>query len=348
MPRGRTAAAERMSKTREAARSVAGNGPLPTGSVVGFRDYVELARPSHWIKHIMMVPGFVLALLLHERGLDGLAGPVILGLLSAACIASANYVLNEWLDAPFDVFHPLKADRPAAAKPLSAGIATVEYLALAALGLVLASAVNVLYIATSTVFLASAWIYNVSPVRSKNRVYLDVITESFNSPIRLTLGWAIVDGGTLPPSSLLAAFWMSGAFLMAVKRLAEYRAAVATGTMANLSRYRRSFASYTEPSLLISSFVYSLLAAFFLAVFLVKYRIEYLLSMPFFTALFGVYLAIGLSERSAAQTPERLFRERRLILISAVLAVVLALLTWIDLPILARLAEPHYIELPFD
>ena len=29
-----------------------------------FGDYVALARPSHWIKHVFIVPGIVLAMLL--------------------------------------------------------------------------------------------------------------------------------------------------------------------------------------------------------------------------------------------------------------------------------------------
>ena len=66
-------------------------------------------------------------------------------------------------------------------------------------------------------------IYNVRPIRSKDRIYLDVLSESINNPLRLLLGWSAVLAGMLPPSSILMAYWMGGAFLMAVKRYAEYR-----------------------------------------------------------------------------------------------------------------------------
>ena len=74
--------------------------------------------------------------------------------------------------------------------------------------------------------------------------------------------------------------------------------------------YRRSFQSYREDTLLISSFFYAMCAGFFLGVFLVKYRIELLLGLPFVALLFAWYLKIGMKPDSAAQHPERLYREK--------------------------------------
>jgi 4-hydroxybenzoate polyprenyltransferase len=34
-----------------------------------------------------------------------------LGFITAICIASANYAINEWLDRDFDKFHPTKSRR---------------------------------------------------------------------------------------------------------------------------------------------------------------------------------------------------------------------------------------------
>jgi hypothetical protein len=84
--------------------------------------------------------------------------------------------------------------------------------------------------------------------------------------------------------------------------------------------------------------------SFFLAVFLIKYRVEYLLALPLFAALFTVYLWIALKPASSAMAPERLFRERGLILIVAGLAAALLALSGLDLPGLADLSSPHYIE----
>ncbi len=309
-------------------------------------DYLALARPDHWVKHVFILPGIALAWVLHGQLPADLAFRLIAGFAGAALIASANYVINEWLDRETDRHHPIKAARPAVAKRLSPLAVTLEYLGLAVAGLALARLVSPLLAVTAAIFLASGLVYNVRPVRSKEVAYLDVLTEALNNPIRLVLGWAMVDSSTLPPSSLLLAYWMGGAFLMAVKRLAEYRSVEARAGAAALARYRASFARYTESSLLVSGLIYALMAAFFLAVFLIKYRIEYLLALPFVALLFGTYLGIGLRAESTAQAPERLFRERRLLLVVALVVAAFAVLTWLDLPGLDRLTDPHYIHLP--
>jgi 4-hydroxybenzoate polyprenyltransferase len=308
-------------------------------------DYVAIARPDHWVKHVFILPGVALAQLLHPLPLVELLLPLAIGLASAAAIASANYVLNEWLDARFDAFHPTKSTRPAVRKKMSRIVVALEYLGLAAGGLTLAALVGRTFFLASVGFLFSGWIYNVQPLRTKERPYLDVLTEALNNPIRLTLGWAMVDAVRLPPSSLLLAYWMGGAFLMAVKRLAEFRTVSATAGEETLALYRRSFGFYTESSLLLSSFTYAQMAAFFVAVFLVKYRIEYVLSLPFLAALFVVYLRVGLKPQSSAQTPERLFRERSLITAVVLLILAFVILTVVEIPLLGRLSDPHYIEL---
>lgn len=328
------------------------SSPATQDSVVparaGILDYVSLARPSHWIKHVFILPGIVLAALLLSREVGGLLPVILTGLASAVLIASANYVLNEWLDARTDAFHPTKRGRPAVAKRLSLTVVALEYLLLAVAGLAIAWLVSLLYAVTSAVFLASAWVYNVPPLRTKDIPYLDVLTESLNNPIRLTLGWAMVDSHTLPPGSLLLGYWMGGAFLMAIKRLAEYRTLSGVGGAESPELYRKSFGRYTESSLMVSSLIYAMLSGFFVAVFFVKYRIEYLLALPALALLFGAYLSAGLKVDSRVQTPEKLFREWRMLSVVAVLVLLLVGLTWFDIPLLHRLTEAHYIELPFD
>lgn len=136
------------------------------------------------------------------------------------------------------------------------------------------------------------------------RVFLDVLSESINNPIRLLLGWSIIISNAIPPSSILLAYWMGGAFLMAVKRYSEYRF---IGNPALAGQYRRSFNTYTEQSLLLSSFFYAILSSFFLGIFLIKYRVEFILSFPIFSLVFVWYLAIGMRPDSAAKDPEKIF-----------------------------------------
>lgn len=311
-----------------------------------FLDYVRIARPNHWTKHCFMIPGIALAVLLRPVAFQDRLVPILVGFLSAAAIASANYVLNEWLDAKYDAYHPTKANRPAVRTQMSRSILLLEYLGLLALGLMGAASVSRIFFAASLAFVLSGWAYNIPPIRTKDRVYLDVLSEAVNSPIRLTLGWAMIDGMTLPPGSLLLAFWMGGAYLMGIKRFAEHRTAHHEKTDQTLGLYRASFQHYTTDSLLLSSFLYAQLAAFFLAVFLIKYRIEYLLVFPFLAALFTVYLWLGLRKSSPTQTPEKLFTSRALLSVVGLVAVSLIVFTFVDVPILEKLTRPHFIHLP--
>ena len=44
------------------------------------------------------------------------------------------------------------------------------------------------------------------------------------------------------------------------------------------------------------------MTAFFLGIFLIKYRIEYLITFPFLSLLFVYYFSIGLGRNSITQT----------------------------------------------
>src|SRR3546814_2335720 len=90
------------------------------------------------------------------------------------------------------------------------------------------------------------------------------------------------------------------------------------------------------------------MAAFFLAVFLIKYRVEYLISFPLFALLFATYLWIGLKEDSTAQAPERLLKEPVLVTVVSGLVVVFVALTFIDLPFLAVLYDPYFLNFTWE
>jgi len=160
----------------------------------------------------------------------------------------------------------------------------------------------------SALLLVMGILYNVQPFRTKDRPYLDVVSESINNPIRLCMGWLMAVPDAFPPSSLLLGYWFGGAFLMAVKRFAEFRT---IGDKDVAGQYRRSFQFYTEENLLASAVFHAMAASLFLGVFLVKYRIELLLSFPFIALLFAWYIRMGYDEDSATQHPEKLLAERK-------------------------------------
>ncbi len=305
-------------------------------------DYLAMARPGHWAKNVFMVPGMALGLVLRGQPLTmETIGHLAVAVVATCLIASANYTINEWLDASFDRFHPLKRHRPSAAGNTLASLVMVQWMVLATIGLLLATALGKTFLLFSVVLLCMGIVYNVRPLRTKDRPYLDVLSEAVNNPLRFMLGWAAVVGDVLPPSSILLAYWMGGAYLMAVKRYAEYRF-IADPVIAGA--YRRSFRYYDETSLLLSAMFYALSAAFFLGVFLIKYRIEFLLAMPFLAGLFVWYMRIGMQAESVAQSPEKLHHERGFMAYLFAVVLIIAGLFTVNMPWLAVLVDYHVLN----
>jgi len=309
-----------------------------------YKDYISIARPDHWSKHIFIIPGILLALILVPNS-ELFLSKIIIGFCSACLLSSANYVINEWLDAPFDRYHPIKKTRPLVLGKISSINVLIEYAILILAGIYLSSLVGTMFLLTSIIFIFFAILYNVKPFRIKDRVYSDIILESFNNPLRLFFGWFMISGNTIPPYSIILFYWFSGAFLMSAKRLAEYRQLISTEALTNLGNYRRSFAKYTEKSLLLSAYFYSLLATFNISVFLVKYKIELILIFPAISVLFTYYLGVSYKESSIVQTPEKLFLDKYLMVIIIFTIILFSTLLIIEIPLLGILSESFITEI---
>ncbi len=303
------------------------------------KDYLALARPLYWVKNALIFAGAVSAIVL---GL-GPSSPVALATAFAAIslVASANYVLNGWADAKSDAYHPLKRSRPAVIGKVHLTGVALEYVVLAAAGLMLALTVSPLVLGVLGMMLVMGALYNLQPVRLKDRAYLDVLTESVNDALRLLVGWFAVTSTFLPPVSLVLGFWMSGAFLMTVKRLAEFRMFTDSQTAVG---YRRSFGRYTTEKLAVCALIYAMAGTFFLGAFLVRYRYEYLLAMPALWALFGWYLWLGFREDSVAQNPEALWREPVLLGLASLVVVLVLVFSFVNIPAFRQLSSTSLVR----
>lgn len=308
---------------------------LPGSATQGrLAAHVSLLRLDHSIKQIFVLPGTVLAISLTGTSLSlALAERVVLGLLAVIAAASSNYVLNEVLDAPYDRQHPTKCRRPAAACCIHVPLAYAQWLACGALGCWLAALVS----RPLLLSVLSLWLmgcaYNIPPLRLKDVAYLDVLSESVNNPIRFCVGWYMVTAVVLPPASMLVAYWMLGAYFMALKRFSEYRQIGSESAR----RYRRSFIFYTEQKLLSSILFYATAAMLFFGAFIMRYRIEMIFSFPFIALLMAVYFNLAFSNDSSVQNPEKLYREPRLMALLAACCTVLVLTSFVNFPWLVQL-----------
>src|SRR5260370_29125787 len=118
-------------------------------------------------------------------------------------------------------------------------------------------------------------------------------------------GWYITRTAAVPITSLLISYWMIGCYFMAIKRYAEY----SDLSGGQLTQYRKSFAHYSERSLLVSIMFYGTHAMLFFGAFIGRYRLELILSFPLVAVVMAVYLLLAFQPNSPAQNPEGLFRE---------------------------------------
>ena len=296
----------------------------------GIWPYVQIARVDHWFKNSFMLLGVILAVF-YEPAVASWASVVSLAVAvaSTCLVASSNYALNELLDGPNDKLHPEKQHRPVPAGLIRPGLAYLEWLVLAVSGLALALSLNKYFFGAALWLWVMGIAYNVPPMRTKEWPYLDVLSESINNPIRLLLGWFALVVDRVPPLSLVIAYWMLGAFFMAMKRYAEYRH---IGDARRAAAYRRSFKFYTEERLLVSIFFYATTCALFSGIFIVRYHIELILFAPVGAGVFAYYLQIGFKPNSPVQNPEKLYRERGFFLYMVAATIFFVVLMFTSIP----------------
>jgi len=294
--------------------------------------YVQMARLDHWFKNAFMLPGVVFAVAHRPELLSVHSAARAMYALTVACLlASSNYVLNEYLDGPLDRLHPTKRWRPAARGLVKGWAALLIWGALGALGVSAGIALNSSFGAVAFLFWMMACAYNIPPVRTKDIAYIDVLSESANNPLRLFLGWFALIPDVMPPLSLGIAYWMVGAFFMAAKRYAEYRQ-IDDPEVA--SSYRPSFRHYDDARLMASMFFYMAVGSVFAGVFLLRYKLELVLFVPPVAAFLAYYALIAMRTDSPVQNPEKLYRERGVLVAALVVLIAFITLMSVDIPVL--------------
>lgn len=275
-----------------------------------FSLYLSSLRLERWPRSLTILPGVVTAyLLLPESSRPEidvpLAAGVLLAFLLTWAISTANYIINEITDAPYDAHHPTKMHRPLVTREINRLILIVVGPVLVAISILPAFLVFEWRFVTALLsLLVQGILYNVKPVRMKEIPYVDSTLESANNPIRFLIGWYILSD-SFPHPSLLLSWWAFGNFLMVGKRVAEKKFL----TPEQSEAYRLSLKRYSLNGL-IAFMVFNSLA--FLSTFVwfaLEYRryvLIYVLPCILFYLIFFIHKSIR--DRDAAEEPETLLK----------------------------------------
>lgn len=290
--------------------------------------YLRALRLERWPRSLAIILGSAAFFFLHPDFLSSVRPPQIILVLALTffltwATSTANYIVNEIVDAPYDIHHPSKRNRPLVRGEIRKTPFAIMGIGITAAALVLAAGFFSLSLVLSLLaLLAAGFIYNVRPLRTKDIPFLDAISESANNPIRFLIGWyAFAPENSFPPVSLLLAWWSFGNFLMTAKRLSEFRL-----LRDRAADYRLSHKRYSQ-NLLLFGMVAS--AAVFLAsftAFTLSVRFyRFLIIIPLLLLYLYLFFRKTLREKEVMEEPESLLRNPLIATLTLVLAGLFAL-----------------------
>jgi 4-hydroxybenzoate polyprenyltransferase len=216
-------------------------------------------------------------------------------------------------------------------------IAYIQWLLLGMIGVGLGSFISYHYFLVMFSLWIMGCVYNLKPIRSKDIPYIDILSEAVNNPIRMLAGWYIVSSTSIPPASLILSYWMIGSYFMAIKRFAEYKN---IGTSIKIDTYRKSLAYFSERKLLLVIIFFASASMLFFGAFIMRYRIELIATVPLISWVMAVYFNLSFENDSAAQNPEKLYREPLLLIATIACSVAILILMFVDIQFLRNLFSP--------
>lgn len=289
--------------------------------------YLQALRLERWPRSLAILPGLIAVLALHRELIPGIEFfDIFLKLCLAFTItwfiSTANYIVNEITDAPYDAYHPVKKSRPLVKGEIRRSVLLFLWLIL--VGIALGTAYlcfNLNFLFSLMGLLVAGLIYNIPPIRVKDIPLLDSTAESANNPIRFLIGWYILKT-SFPPLTLLLAWWVFGNFLMVGKRVAEKKFL----TQEESAGYRRSLKRYNFKMLVGFMILNALLFLVFFSLFAVESGLlSFLYSLPLIIIYLAMFMKKSLQDRDGAEEPEKLLKNPYFACYTLFLAIIFAL-----------------------
>ncbi len=275
-----------------------------------YKLYLQSLRLDRWPRSLAIVPG-IIAVFMLTPGLSGrfnwmeLGAKILVAFILTWFVSTANYIVNEITDAPYDRHHPQKKNRPLIHGKISRPALIVLWFFLVGISITIAMALfQSAFLFSLLALLVAGMVYNIPPVRLKDIPLLDSTVESANNPIRFLIGWYIAGTG-FPPLSLLVSWWCFGNFLMIGKRVAEKKFL----TEEESAGYRLSLKKYSLDMLMAFMTFNALLFVITFVWFALELRLfTFLFALPFVIIYLIMFYKKSLKDREGAEEPEKLLK----------------------------------------
>ncbi len=185
-------------------------------------------RVNQWVKNLVVFTAIIFSGKLFN---GALFLTTVWAFLIFCLLSSTSYVLNDIIDYPFDVKHPIKKNRPVAAGSVTIQEATFIVFVLTLISLLLSLLFSLQFFFLAVLFILLHFFYSLF---LKKFPVIDIFSISASFMLRAFAG-EVVTGFHIPIWLLLTIFFVS-LFMATVKRHAEL-VAHGTGARSSLLRY---------------------------------------------------------------------------------------------------------------
>jgi len=296
-------------------------------------EIFRVARPVHWIKNFALFAAIVFSGLLLSKSLFI---TVVIAFISFSFATSASYILNDILDAKVDRLHPIKRNRPIAARRLGITPAIIIMFISAGISIYIAATLSPLFLLTVLGYLVLQASYSLG---LKNIAIIDIFIIAAGFIIRVYAG-AFVINAHLSVWFLLCVVSVA-LFLASGKRRAELGIidSASGSTRKSLTRYSKPlldsyvtmFGTASWMSWALFTFFESPRSSLSVWLFLAELSrtttVNKLLMITIPVVVFGIMRYESLIFENRSESPEKLFLTDKKLIFSVVLWIILVI--WI-------------------
>ena len=266
-------------------------------------DFIKIARPHQWYKNLLVFLPIIFVGKLFDLNLLLLTA---LGFVSLCAISSANYILNDIIDAKKDRMHPEKKNRPIASGRVKVWQGAVLFAILAVASVYIALTLPKLFLYSIIALFALTQLYSLW---LKKEVFADIVVIGVNFVIRAASGAFIIDVKISP--WLIVGVFFFAMFLAAGKRHAELLF-LGEKAMAHRATLRQYTKELTGSLMILTTAL--LIMAYSLFSFFSEHK-NLFLTLPFAIYAIFRYFHLVYSGSAVARHPEKVFGDVRIIIV---------------------------------